>query len=146
MLTQVVADEMLEELKRISNPSEFAFPHQNEIKQMVLSGHDSKRRYIIDVNRKGQIRVSKCTYQNRVNSNIVLLRLDIDGPDHQNPDGKMLSRNHLHIYREGYGDRWAIEVPSCFIDSNDLIQTLINFLEYCKTTNYSDLKLQGMVF
>ena len=145
MLTQQEADALLRELKEIVNPSAFSFPQQNKYGKLALVGKDSNADFIVDVNRRGTLRIEKCTFQERVFGNTPLLRLDIDGPEHQNPDGTILSRNHLHIYREGYEVRWAIDIPEEFVDPNDLITTLINFLEYCKASNYKDLILQGMV-
>ena len=133
MLTQQEADALLRELK------------ENKYGKLALVGKDSNTDFIVDVNRRGTLRIEKCTFQERVFGNTPLLRLDIDGPEHQNPDGTILSRNHLHIYREGYEVRWAIDIPEEFVDPNDLITTLINFLEYCKASNYKDLILQGMV-
>lgn len=41
-------------------------------------------------------------------------------------------RSDLHIYREGYADRWAIVVPGDrFTDLADQWQTYQGFLEYC---------------
>ena len=39
---------------------------------------------------------------------------------------------HLHIYREGYGVKWAYPVPSDFTNTTDLVRTLQDFLRYCK--------------
>jgi hypothetical protein len=35
------------------------------------------------------------------------MRLDLDGPPHRNPDDEEIPWPHLHVYREGYGDKWA---------------------------------------
>jgi len=61
----------------------------------------------------------------------ILLRLDVDGPPHQNPDGEEMPSPHLHVYREGYGDKWAVPVPAEFTDTSDLVCTLRDFMKYC---------------
>lgn len=50
------------------------------------------------------------TYQTRARESIVLARLDFDAK-HRNPDGTVVGVPHLHLYREGYGDKFAYEVP-----------------------------------
>lgn len=65
-------------------------------------------------------------------SNEILLRLDVNGPAHTNPDGTIVPTPHLHIYREGYDDKWAFPVPPDLdISSGQPDQILINFLRYC---------------
>ena len=39
---------------------------------------------------------------------------------------------HLHIYREGYGDKWAAPLPSRdFLRPDDSWQMLTEFMRYC---------------
>ena len=59
---------------------------------------------MLDVTR-GQIKLTKATYQNRARQVIVLMRLDLDGSTHRNPDDQEIPCPHLHVYREGFGDR-----------------------------------------
>lgn len=63
---------------------------------------------------------------------IVLIRLDIDGAPHTNPDGVRLSGTHLHLYREGYDDKWAEPLdPSRFRDTRDIQRAFEDFCGYC---------------
>ena len=98
----------------------------------------------MDVNR-GRIRISKCTYQNRYRKDIILLRLDIDGPEHTNPDGEILGSPHLHIYREGYHDKWAFPLPSDFSDDMELFTKFFEFLVWCNIDNVDELSLEGEI-
>ncbi len=67
---------------------------------------------------------------------IILLRLDLDGPPRRNPDGEEIPCPHLHIYREGYGDKWAIPAPSArYINTLDLFSTFEAFMEHCNITD-----------
>ncbi|HEX7628231.1 MAG TPA: hypothetical protein VF354_04845 [Candidatus Methanoperedens sp.] len=100
--------------------------------------------FLIDINR-GKIRITKCTYQERFFEENILIRLDVDGPPHANPDvknipllklepfnGKTIDCPHLHLYVEGYMDKWAIPVPNDkFPDTTDIYKTLDNFFDYC---------------
>lgn len=107
---------------------------------------DGKYSFIVDVNRKGYINfLKKCTYQGRYQKDVTLLRLDIDGPEHTNPDGSILPRTHLHIYREGFGDRFAIAVPPEIKNTDDLIETLIEFLEYFSVSNTNKLEIETVI-
>lgn len=147
MLTQGEIDYLLNLLKELVQRGTFEFPLPGSSKQLNLISHDGKEKFIVDINRKGRIKITKCTYQKRYRKEEILLRLDINGPPHTNPDGQVISANHLHIYREGFGDSWAIPLPAeNFTDTTDLITTLIEFLEYCKVTNICDISIQGGIF
>ena len=143
MLTQDEANLLLDMLKLLINKGLFKFPSVGQYETLDLVSESGKEKFIIDINRKGFIKISKCTYQERYQKEEILLRLDIDGPAHTNPDGRVISSNHIHIYREGFGDAWAFSIPDVFTDTSDLINTLIEFLEYCKVTNIEDLSIQG---
>ena len=63
---------------------------------------------------------------------VILARLDFGGAPHRNPDGEEIASPHLHVYREGFGDKWAFPVPTdTFTDLADLWRTLQNFMHYC---------------
>ena len=64
-----------------------------------LTSQDKREAFLLDVTR-AQIKLTKATFQNRVRQAIVLMRLDIDGPPHRNPDGEEIPCPHLHVYRE----------------------------------------------
>ena len=147
MLSQEEANSLIEYLKEIKDLSEtFPFPQPGEDKKLDLVSSDGKHAFIVDINRKGYINFSrKCTYQGRYQKDVILLRLDVDGPEHTNPDGTILPKTHLHIYREGFGDRFAIGLPSDINNTNDLIQTLIDFLKYFKTTNADNLEIETVM-
>jgi hypothetical protein len=63
---------------------------------------------------------------------VVLVRLNFGGAPHRNPDGEEIDSPHLHLYREGFGDKWAIPVPGdVFGDVTDQWRTLQDFMQYC---------------
>ena len=83
---------------------------------------------------------TKVTYQTRARQIIVLARLDF-GPDHRNPDGNIVGSPHLHVYREGYGDKWAYKLDDKLkdkigfdipVDSADAKNWFDSFLDFCK--------------
>ncbi len=101
---------------------------------MPLTSLDKRENFILDVTR-AQIKLTKATYMNRARVAIILLRLDIDGPPHRNPDGEELPCPHLHIYREGFGDRWAVPAPVAgYTNTLDLFATFTEFMQHCNIT------------
>jgi len=132
MLTQQEADELMALDKRFvdADPVEFPGPGGSLVRSLMsLDGRES---FLLDVNRRGRIRLTKCTYQERYAATIILVRLDLGGPPHTNPDGTELPCSHLHRYREGYEDRWAKSLPTnVFTDTSDLCATLEEFLSFC---------------
>jgi hypothetical protein len=81
---------------------------------------------------RAQIKLTKATYQNRVRAAIILMRPDLDGPPHRNPNGVEIPCPHLHIYREGYGDKWAIPAPlDVYANTLDLLSTFEAFMLQC---------------
>lgn len=81
---------------------------------------------------RGKIELTKGTLQNRARQVFILAHLDYGGAPHRNPYGEEMPCPHLHIYREGYGDKWAIPVPDKKFQSigNDW-KTLQDFMKYC---------------
>lgn len=132
MLSQAEINYLLDVLKKFLQRTTLSFPTAGEYKNLKISSYDEKEEFIIDINRKGNINLTRCTLQKRYRKEYQLLRLDIAGPPHTNPDGTEISCPHLHIYKEGYGTSWAYPLPEeIFTDTSDLILTFINFLEYC---------------
>ena len=92
---------------------------------------DKKEEFTVDLSRK-TIKLQKTTEQLRSHDTIVLLRLDINAAPHRNPDNTEVGNSHLHIYKERFSDKYAIDVPiNKFSDLNDLEQTFIDFLRFC---------------
>jgi hypothetical protein len=61
-----------------------------------------------------------------------LVRLDLNGAPHRNPDGKEIEGTPLHIYQENYGDKWAYPIDiKDFLNITDLWKTLDDFMKYC---------------
>ena len=116
------------------NDELYEFPKQGQKVKIKLRSLDDREDFWLDVNR-ASVDLSKLTYQNRARDVVKLARLDLGGPPHTNPDGEEISTPHLHLYRENYGDRWAIPVPDeQFNDLNDTWTTLQDFMGFCRIT------------
>jgi len=99
-----------------------------------LISADKKEEFLLDMS-LGRINLTKRTYQNRARKSIILVRLDLGGPNHLNPDGEDIPSPHLHIYREGYGNKWAFPLPmDGFLDINDPQKLLDDFMVFCHIT------------
>ena len=102
-ITQAEADALIEMEKRFVEEEDWTFPDAGERIALALTSLDKRENFILDVTR-AQIKLTKATYQNRARQAIILMRLDLDGPPHRNPDGSEIPCPHLHTYPEGFGD------------------------------------------
>jgi hypothetical protein len=133
-ITQDEADKLTAMEKRRVDEREWLFPAPGERFAIALTSLDKREGFMLDVTRS-QIKLTKCTYQNRARATIILLRLDLDGALHRKPDGEEIPCPHLHVYREGYGDRWAIPAPVArYPNPADLFSTFEAFMQQCNIT------------
>jgi hypothetical protein len=116
----------------------YVFPEFAEAICIDLLSNDKREKFILDINRKGHIVLNKITYQIRAKVIYPLLRLDMGGAPHTNPDGAKIGLPHLHIYKEGYGDTWAYNPVDIFGEkynnSDKLLDILNVFMEHCNIT------------
>ncbi len=133
-LTQAEADALIAKQKVRVNEETWDYPMVGGSISIPLSSTDKRESFLLDIGRS-RIDLLKGNYQNRARQVVILVRLDFGGSPHRNPDGEEIPSPHLHVYREGFGDKWAIPVPiEIFPDINDLLQTLDDFMLYCNIT------------
>ena len=136
-LPQDEADSLLAMQKK-SDKASIRIPDSGEAVTVGLTSIDSKERFLLDITRS-KIKLTKSTLQTRGRQVVVLARLDVDGPPHENPDGEEIPCPHLHLYREGYGDRWAFEVPAeRFSDVGNFHVLLSDFMRFCNVPHLPD--------
>jgi hypothetical protein len=134
-LTQDEADKLIAMGKRSVDEKDWLFPVPGDRVAIPLTSIDKWESFVLDVTR-AQIKLTKATYQNRARAVIILMRLDFDGPPHRNPDGEEIACPHLHVYREGYGVKWAIPAPVArYTNTLDLVSTCEAFMQHCNITN-----------
>ena len=133
-ITQTEADALMA-LEKVRTGDEVCYYlFQGESVRVPLASSDGREQFTLDVSR-GHIEMLRVKHQTRARQVIILVRLDLGGPPHHNPDGQEVACPHLHVYREGYGDKWAVAVPpDRFPDVGDLWQTLHDFMSYCNVT------------
>jgi hypothetical protein len=130
-LSQAEADALIAVPKRRADDEERRFPPPGDRLVIPLVSNDKREDFLLDITRS-QINVAKITHQNRARQVVVLLRLDIDGAPHRNPDGEVIPCPHLHIYRENFGDKWAHPLPAGrFQNLSDLFRTFEDFMAEC---------------
>lgn len=133
-LTQAQADALIKMEKNRISDRQYLFPIGGQSISVPLQSTDGREQFRLDIS-LGRIDIRKVKMQNRARQVVVLVRLDLGGPPHRNPDGEEIGTPHIHIYREGYGDKWAFPVPcDSFQEPTDMWKTLNDFYEYCNVT------------
>src|SRR6266571_1080517 len=133
-LTQLEANALIAMEKHHIGDTRYSYPLPGELISAPLASPDKREQFLLDV-RRGRIDLLKVTHQNRGRAVVVLVRLDLGGPPHRNPDGEEVPCPHLHTYREGFADKWAIAAPvNRYGDTTDLFSTCDAFMRHCNIT------------
>ncbi|MDR1451360.1 MAG: hypothetical protein LBI57_03385 [Helicobacteraceae bacterium] len=130
-ITQVEADSLIKMDKFFNGDNDYEYPPPGDKLSVPLESSDKKENFIVDINRS-YISLQKVNFQTRARKAIALVRVDIGGAVHRNPDGAEIQCPHIHIYKEGWGDKWAKPLPDDFRDPSDIYATLDDFLVYCR--------------
>lgn len=139
-LAQSEADAFINMEKVKINDDEWEYPSLGGRITIPLSSQNKRENFLLDVSR-GRVDLLKGTYQNRALQIVVLIRLDFGGQPHRNPDGQEIPSPHLHLYREGYGHKYAFPVPATsFSNIQDLWQTLQDFMKYCNIVETPNIR------
>lgn len=140
-LTQAEADALIAMEKIRANDDEWSFPSAGERLCIPLTSTDKRENFLLDITR-ARIKLTKATFQNRARQAIVLMRLDIDGPPHRNPDDAEVPCPHLHVYREGFGTKWAIPAPvERYPNPQDLVSTCMAFMSHCNISEPPQIQM-----
>ena len=140
LLSQSEADAFIGMPKVRTDETEWDYPISGAALAIPLTSEDRRTNFFLDLSR-GRISLAKGKYQNRVHQSVILVRLDFGGAPHRNPDGEEMTCPHLHIYREGYGDKWAFPIPADkFHDLGDQWETLQDFMNFCNITQKPEIR------
>ena len=129
-LTHQEADSLLAMDKHFQGTDQCAFPEVGGNLRIPLLSADRHEEFSLDITRS-KIELRKNTFQNRARKAVVLARIDLGGSPHRNPDDAEIPCPHMHVYREGFGDKWAYALPANFTSAQDVWQTLKEFMAYC---------------
>jgi len=133
-LTQAEADALIALEKHRVNEERSDFPMGGQSLVLPLQSTDKREQFLLDMSR-GRIDLLKVKMQNRGRQVVVLVRLDLGGAPHRNPDDEEIPVPHLHVYREGFGDKWAVPVPEDrFRSVGNVWTALEDFMRFCNIT------------
>jgi hypothetical protein len=139
-LTQAEADALIAMPKVRADDERHDYPCYGESINVPLTSQDKREQFLLDISR-ARLNLQKGTYQNRARRVVVLVRLDFGGSPHRNPDDQEVASPHLHLYREGFGYKWAFPVPTNkFHDLGDPWQTLQDFMAFCNVIEPPDIE------
>ncbi len=139
-LTQEDADALLAMEKHRADDTAYEYPSLGGAIRVPLLSPDKREAFFLDVTRS-EIKLTKGTYQNRARGVAILARLDFGGAPHRNPDDEEIPCPHLHLYREGYGDRWAMPLPAGrFSNAGDPWLLLLEFMQFVNVTAPPDIR------
>ena len=101
---------------------------------------DNEYEFLLDFYR-GRYDLTRFTINKRYKTNIVLLRFD-SGGTHKNPDGKIIRGAHIHLYKEGYEDKFAYPVSDFGILESDIgiEKVFTKLLNFCNFVEMPDFK------
>lgn len=143
MLTQSEADALLAIQKQFVNTKVLNLGQVALDETHDLISLDGREKFLLDIWRGG-INLKKYRYNNRARVIYILARVDIGGPPHRNPDGEIVQAPHIHIYREGYGDKWAYPISKySFSTPIDMITVLRDFAKLCNITPLPQFQLRA---
>ncbi len=129
-LSQDEADTLISLRKWVIDEQTIALT-QGRKQCLKLRSEERTEKFVLDMQR-GSIRLTKFKYQTRGRRAIVLVRLDIDSAPHTNPDGSEVGPTHVHVYREGFDDKWACELdPKFFGEDLGYRPLLERFCAFC---------------
>ena len=138
MLSQAEADALFGMKKYQKGKKKFYLPPGGGKCVVPLVSANHRESFALDIratrimltNKDG--RGAKGAYHNREMRNYFgLARLDFGGQTHRNPDGQEVGTPHLHYYREGFDDHFAMPLPAEFSDTSDIWQLFVEFIRYC---------------
>lgn len=131
-LTQAEADILLAMEKHRIDEGSYRFSGSRLT--IPLLSVDQREHFLLDIER-GRINLLKGTYQTRAKQVIILAGLDFGGMPHRNPDGVEIPSPHLHLFREGFADKWAQPLPAeHFTHLSDPWALFEDFLQLCNVT------------
>lgn len=153
MLTQSEADALFVMSKKPKSGNSLAFPHAGGKLLAEFVSLDNREIFLFNITR-ASIAVSKCTYQKRARQVEILRRLDLYGSPHPNPavetvpfdflapyNGLEIPCPHVHVYVEGFADRWAVPAPTGLLNANnDLYAIMESFLRYCNVQEMPNIE------
>lgn len=137
LLSQAEADILLY-IEKLFVDRAIKFPDVGSQVRHEIKSNNGKEKFVLAIVHNTK-RPLKCNYTTLYNGSTVLLRVDTEQAIHTNPDGTDVPAPHIHIYREGYEDRYAYPLPESFSDHTDLVRISYDLLRYSNVININDV-------
>lgn len=100
----------------------------------------SKEVFLLDFYR-GSFELSKYTINKRHRQTVIMLRYD-NGGRHTNPDGILFEGPHVHLYREGFNDKFAFPMSEVNVSSTDTMEEVFKkILHFCNIKQVPTIKV-----
>ena len=144
-MTREQSQELIQVIKKLLITGTYYIPAIGQMNSIPLQSlNSSKDRFTVFVNRKSTIVRGKYSILLHYPQED-LLRIDVNGPIHIHPDGTKVSCPHIHIRTKDTGkwDVWAYDIPAVFGNTDDCVNTVRDFLQYCHTHNIDELVICG---
>ena len=135
IIPQTEAERLLQLQKQRVNDDQNTYPDAGNFLEVLLTSLDEKEQFKLTI-QPGKFNFYKTSDQLREKTtNIILARLDLGNVVHRNPDDELIIGPHIHIYKEGYADKFARPINTdIFTDPTDPWTTLQEFMTYCNIT------------
>lgn len=143
-MTRAEAQGLIQVLKKILQQGRLTLPQSGSQARFELcSVFSDKDRFTVVANRSSRIRKDRYTLILLYGKDKGILRIDIGGPNHTNPDGTVVPCPHIHIQKKDSGkwDAWAMDIPAVFGNVEDRIETFKVFLQYCNVNNIASIEI-----
>lgn len=104
--------------------------------------------FLLDIDRKSSITLTRKKLQNRhSNTNTMMIRVEIDCRPHMYGDGRLSSRNHIHIFDEKLGNKvYDLDkgYDKFFKNTSDFSLIFSDFCKMCNI-NIDSILIQGVI-
>ncbi len=141
ILTQAEADALLAMDKHTEDDSPVLLPVGGQKFAVKLTSRDGREKFFLDLSR-GRIDLRRVKFQNRARNVLRLARLDLSGRPHRNPNGEDVPTPHLHLYCEGFDDKWAEPLPNDnFPDLENELNLLEDFMRFCNIRSTPEVQM-----
>lgn len=136
-LTTEEAIQLIDMLKKYIEKKRFDFPDPGKRIQFSVIGDTKADKFSVNIYRQ-RINSNGITFQGRTESdNIILMRLDVNPTSaHLNPDGEKIVGTHLHVYKENYGEKFAIPFD---VNNKDLFEICFTFFKKFNIINGEEI-------
>jgi hypothetical protein len=128
-------------IKKLENAKKEYQPEQKLEGIIAIKEIDVRDKFIISIYKptKNKIKTAnynKLTLSIRTKTGIMLLRIDLTTVTHRNPNGNLISGNHIHFYDEVHIDKIATELDTVKefqdFESKSFVEKVNIFTNYCK--------------